>query len=267
MFIAWQAAIGAKAMLMLGWWFLGEGQIGHRLGGIFLFTPLFAPVLIGAFWEPELLCVLATVVVFAVPALCVIGIPYVVLKATEHRLALDAPASSERIGQFTVKQLMLVTLVAAIVLGLLRWAQQSQMNWAVIGLQFPLLVWVYPFVMCRGLLQMRWYPDVLFAVGVSAFVLALPAFTLSHSDVGYVALFVGTYTLTFTAHLLLIRGLGFRLVQYKPRFRYDSGIWFVDHEEPGIQFFDRPPQVWETMERVDIAGEKPIVFDAKGDSP
>lgn len=236
---AWQATLAAKAMLMLGWWFLGEGKMGHRLAGIFLFTPVIAPIVIAAFFEPEALCVLATVATFAIPALFMIGLPYAVLKGSDHRLALDAPASDEKVGQFTVRQLMLVTLVAAIVLGLLRWAQQSNMQWAVVGLQIPLLIWVFPFVMCRGLLQTRWYPDILFALGVMAFVLGLPAFTLSLDDVLNVAVFVGTYVLVFAGHLLLLRLLGFRLVQYKPTFRYDPGIWFVDPNEPGIQFFDR----------------------------
>src|SRR5436190_8090041 len=35
LFIAWQASLAAKAMLLLGWWFLGEGQLGHRLAGVF----------------------------------------------------------------------------------------------------------------------------------------------------------------------------------------------------------------------------------------
>jgi hypothetical protein len=134
---------------------------------------------------------------------------------------------------------MFVTLVAAIVLGLLRWAQQANIQWAGVVLQTPLLVWVFPLAMCRGLLQTRWYPDILFALGITAFVLALPSFTLSDEEVGYVAVFVGTYVFVFAGHLLLLRGLGFRLVQYKPVFRYDPEIWFVDHEEPGIQFFDQ----------------------------
>jgi hypothetical protein len=241
--IAWGACLAAKAMLMLGWWFLGEGKLGHRLNGVFLFTPVFAPFFIAAFWEPELLCGLATTIIFAAPVLCVIGLPYVVLKANEHRLARDAPPSQEKVGQFTVRQLMFVTLVAAIVLGLLRWAQQANLQWAVVALQTPLLMWVFPFVMCRGLLRTRWYPDILFAVGVSAFALALPLFTLSEEEVGEVALFVGTYVFIFAGHLLLMRGLGFRLVQYKPKFRYDPGIWFVDHEEPGIQFFEHKASI------------------------
>jgi hypothetical protein len=239
LFVAWGASVAAKGMLMLGWFFLGEGKLGHRLSGVFLFTPLFAPFVIGAFWELDLLCGLAATAIFATPVLCIVGLAYVVLKANEHRLARDAPASQERVGQFTVRQLMLVTLVAAIVLGLLRWAQQSNVQWASTALQIPLLIWVFPFVMCRGLLRPRWYPDILFAVGVTAFVLALPSFTLSAEEVGYVALFVGMYVFVYAGHLLLMRGLGFRLVQYKPTFRYDPGIWFVDREEPGIQFFDR----------------------------
>lgn len=239
LFIAWQAILAAKAMLMLGWWFLGEGQLGHRLAGAALFLPVFVPVMVAAYFEPELLCVLMTMAVFAVPVLFMVGLPYVVLKATDHRLARDAPASTEKVGQFTVRQLMLVTLIAAIVLGLLRWAEQSQMSWAVVGLQAPLLIWIYPFVMCRGLLQPRWYPDVLFAIGVTAFVLALPSFALSDEEVFRPALFVGTYTFVFTCHLLLLRWLGFRLVQYQPRFRYDPGISFIDQHEPGIVFLER----------------------------
>lgn len=234
--IAWGASLAAKAMLMLGWFFLGEGPLGHRLAGVFLFTPVVVPFVIGA---PELICLLAMTAIFAVPGMFVIGLSYAVLKGTDHRLARDAPASQEKVGQFTVRQLMFVTLVAAIVLGLLRWAQQSNMQWAVVGLQLPLLIWVFPFAMCRGLLQTRWYPDILFALGITAFVLALPSFTLSDEEVGYVALFVGMYVFVFAGHLLLLRGLGFRLVQYKLAFRYDPEIWFVDHEEPGIQFFER----------------------------
>jgi hypothetical protein len=236
--LAWGASLGAKAMLMLGWFFLGEGKLGQRLTGIFLFIPIIAPYVIGAFGDPTLLCILAMTVLFAVPVLFMLGLPYVLLKATDHRLARDAPVSHEKVGQFTVRQLMLVTFVAAIVLGLLRWAQQSDMQWAVVGLQLPLLVWVFPFVMCRGTLQTRWYPEILFAVGVTAFVLALPLFTLSHEEVGGVALFVATYVTIFAGHLLILRGLGFRMVQYKPAFQYDPGIWFVEDEEPGIQFFD-----------------------------
>ena len=239
LFIAWNASLASKAMLMLGWISLGEGKLGQRLTGILLFIPIVAPFLIGAFWEPELLCMLAMTLIFAVPVLFMVALPYVLLKATDHRLARDAPASQEKVGQFTVRQLMLVTLVAAVVLGLLRWAEQSKMQWAVVGLQLPLLVWVFPFVMCRGLLQTRWYPDILFALGVTGFVLALPLFTLSHEDVGGVAIFVCTYVAFFAGHLLMLRALGFRLVQYKPAFRYDPGIWFIENEEPGIVFFDR----------------------------
>jgi hypothetical protein len=237
--LAWLASLAAKAMLMLGWFFLGEGRLQHRLAGLALFTPILVPFLVAAFFSPEAICVLATTAIFAVPLLFALSLPYALLKGYDHRLARDAPANDERLGQFTVKQLMLVTLVAAIVLGLLRWAQQSNMQWAVVGLQLPLLVWVFPFAMCRGLLGQRWYPDILFALGVTGFVLALPAFTLSADDVGSVALFVGTYVAVYAAHLLLLRWLGFRLVQYKPRFRYDPGIYFVERDEPGIQFVER----------------------------
>ena len=237
--LAWLASLAAKAMLMLGWFLLGEGKFKQRLAGLALFTPIFVPFLIGAMFSPEAFCVLATTGIFAAPVLFALSLSYAVLKGYDHRLGRDAPANDEKLGQFTVKQLMLVTFVAAIVLGLLRWAQQSNMQWAVVGLQLPLLVWVFPFAMCRGLLQQRWYPDILVALGVTSFVLALPAFTLSADDVGGVALFVSVYVAVYAAHLLLLRWLGFRLVQYKPRFRYDPGIYFVERDEEGIEFVDR----------------------------
>ena len=237
--LAWLASQAAKAMLMLGWFFLGEGKLQHRVAGLALFTPILLPFLIAALFSPESICVLATTAIFAVPILFALSLPYAVLKGYDHRLARDAPASHEKVGQFTVRQLMLVTLVAAIVLGLLRWAQQSNMQWAVIGLQVPLLAWAFPFALCRGLLQARWYPDILFALGVTAFVLALPLFTLSSEEVGGVAIVVGTYVGVFAGHLLMLRAVGFRLVQYKPSFRYDPGIWFLEQEEPGIVFVDR----------------------------
>ena len=236
--ISWQAVLAAKAMLMLGWWFLGEGKFGRRLAGGLLFAPVLAPVLFATIFEPELFCILGGLAALAVPCVCIVGLAFVVLAAMEYRLALDAPIVKLRMGQFTVRQLMVVTLVASLVLGLLRWAHQANMSWAVIGLETPLLVWVYPFALCRGLLQPRWYPEVLFALGVTAYVLALPLFTLTQDDVGPVTLFVGVYALVFTSHLLLLRYLGFRLVQHYRRLRIDEGICFIDPCEPGITFVE-----------------------------
>jgi len=232
--IAWQATLGARAMLMLGWWFLGEGEVRHRVTGVALFAPLLAPPLVLAFFEPDVLCMLAMAILFAVPGAMIAGLPYVGLQLMDYRLARDAPPSEEKIGQFTVRQLMLITLVAAIVLGLLRWTQLAELNYALLGLLVPLLAWVYPPVACLGLLHERWYPRVVYAVGLTAWLLALPLFALPEQDAVNVMLFVGMYVVVFTGHLLLLRGLGFRLVKYRPRAYYDPGIVFIDPEDPGI---------------------------------
>jgi hypothetical protein len=249
--IAWQALLAAKLMLMLGWWFLGEGRFGHRLAGLLLFLPLLVPLLIGAFFDADVIGILAAIVFFGGPVLFIVGWPYLVLQLMEYRFARDAPRSTEKIGQFTVRQLMLITLVAAIVLGVLRWAQQANLSYAVVGLLLPLLGWVFPPVACLGLLHERWYPRVVYAAGLTAWLLALPLFALSNEDARLIVLFVGVYTLTFCGHLLLLRGLGFRLVNYRPRVYYDPGVIFIDPEEPGI--------VWVG----DGRGHSPAVSDAE----
>src|SRR5262245_34654278 len=69
--IAWQATLAARVMLMLGWWFLGEGEVQHRVAGAALFAPLLAPPLLFAIFEPEVLCVLGAMVIFVVPGVLI----------------------------------------------------------------------------------------------------------------------------------------------------------------------------------------------------
>jgi len=52
----------------------------------------------------------------------------------------------------------------------------------------------------------------LFAAGLTVYVVALPSFAVPGAGPG-MTLIIASYVLTFTAHLLLLRYLGFRLVQ------------------------------------------------------
>lgn len=204
--IAWIGFLAARAMLMLGWWFLGEGLLRHRLAGLLLFSLAAIPV-------TESALALAMFFLFLAPASVWTGMAFVVLSGLDYRLVRGVPAADEKVGQFTVRQLMLLTLIVAVVSALLRWAQQSERNPAIFaGLIWPLLAWVYPFVMSRGILRPKWYPEGLFAAGLTVYVLALPFFAL-RPGATYAMLIIASYTLTFAIHLLLLRFLGFRLVQ------------------------------------------------------
>jgi len=248
--IAWQAVLAAKFMLLLGWLWLGEGEWGHRAAGFLLFATLLVPLLVAGVIEPDILCVLVGMLVFGLPLAGLLSLPFMLLAAIDYRLARDVPpiAPKQR-RQFTVRQLMFVTLLAAVVMGLLRWAKIAELNYAVIGLQLPLLAWVFPAVITVGLFLPRLYPGGLYAAGLTAFLLALPSFTLPGEAAHGMTLFVGAYTLFFALHVLLLRGLGYRLTQTMPQL-YHPGIIFLNtpHDrgvvflatgrDPGVVFLD-----------------------------
>jgi hypothetical protein len=238
----WGATLAAKVMLMLGWVFLGEGTLQQRLiGGVLIFSPLLVPLGVAALFDGEPFCLLVSIVVLALPVGFLLGIPYLVLRVADFYLLRGVPPVKTRLGQFTVRQLMLVTLVVALVSGVLHWSLRAKGNGEMMWLLLPLLAWVLPFAAFRGCLQPRWYPEILFAAGLSVYVVALPIVTLRKEVFIEPLLFVVAYVGFFLGNLLVLRWLGFRLVQFFPGFRYDPGIWFIDSSEPGIVFLENEP--------------------------
>jgi hypothetical protein len=207
----WMGVLMAKFMLLMGWLFLGEGTRDQRLLGGLLFAPLLTPFL----FKPEALGLFLVVVMVGSPVAAILCIPNLLLYASDCRLRRDTPVVNEPRKQFTVRQLMVVTLVAAMTMGLTRWTIAAELHDVILLLQIPLLGWMAPLALTFGLLSPRWYPCLLYAGGTSVYLLAQSwlAFNSGRNAQPMMFLFVSTYLLFFAAHVLLMRWLGFRLLR------------------------------------------------------
>jgi hypothetical protein len=238
--IVWFAVLSARFLLLLGWLALGEGEWHDRATGLLSFGALLVPLFIGACFEPQILCVGLGMLLFVAVAGGFLSLPYLVLAASDYRLARDLPTveHSHR-GQFTVRQLMVVTLAAAIVLGLLRWASLAQLNNATAAVEALSLGFVFPLA-ATGLLLPRLYPWALYPAGLTAFLVVLPILTVHGEEAWIMALFATSYATFIVLHLVFLRQMGFRLTNQRPRRGYDPGITFLEQtlHNRGIVFVD-----------------------------
>jgi hypothetical protein len=237
---SWQGILLAKVLLLLGWFFLGSGPIQNRLSGLLVFAPLLLCLLImalppGGF--PEVLGFLFCISLLAIPGSFLVGLPYLLLRANDQRLVQGIVERVETRRQFTVRQLLLVTLAAAIVLGLLRAAGQVDPQSAMMASLFIVLPWLFPLLSCVGFLSRRWNKVTLGAAAVAAFQIALPLYAFDRERAWEPVIFVSCYTVFFACHLLLIRRLGFRLIDQR-RLRFTDEIKFIEPDGTGIAFLD-----------------------------
>lgn len=239
---AWTSVLAAKYMLLVAWLSLGEGTFQQRLMGGLLFAPVLLPMLLMSLAHEEAFCMLVGVLLMGVPMTAVLAMPFIVLRGNDFRLARDGELTVHKRKQFSIRQLMVLTLIAAVVMALLRWVSVAQLQYSVFGLQLPLLAWVFPAVAMAGLLLPRWYPWGLYALGATLFILALPVAALPAKDALVSLRSTGIYVLFFALHALLVRGLGFRLLHGPPKWYPDPGITFLSPpSEQGIVFLDASP--------------------------
>ncbi len=209
--VIWFPLFAARVMLLLGWWMLGEGTLAQRFSGILLFAPLLGTLLIRAYVNRVIIDDLILIFV-ALPFLC---FPYVFLPMSDCELTRDAPRIHESKPQFSLRQLMLLTLLIAVILGLLRWMRAEESRYGTYLFLGIIFCWFYPLVALFGFLRERLYPGAWYAIAATFFVIVLP---LTLEESGYVikeqaASFLAIYLFFIAGHILLLRYLGFRLVQ------------------------------------------------------
>lgn len=241
---AWSGIQSAKVMLLLGWFFLGSGQLQQRLWGLVVFAPLVLFALArGGF--SDVLGSLFCMSLVAIPGSYLVGLPYLLLRANDHRLMQGVVDLPQTRRQFTVRQLLVVTFAAAVVLGLLRLAGQTDPQVAMFATVLIVLPWAFPLLSCVGLLSLRWNNVTLSAICMATFQLALPMYVLERDQAAGPAVVIASYTLFFLSHVLLLRGLGFRLVEQR-LLRFPNEITFLEPDATGIQFVDgRRPERFE----------------------
>jgi hypothetical protein len=229
------AAFPAKFLLVLGWLILGDGRGVRRLWSVLLLLPTLA------LSQPDP-CGMVAKAFSAMILAALFCPPYLMLRARDYRLQRNAAPipPPRKHKQFSVAQLMQVTLVVAVVLGLLRLTpRHGSAGFDIAVLFFVLLIgWGASLALTVGLLSTRWFPYLLYAVGTVAYLLALPwvAFRDSGPVMDYFLCML-LFLAFFAGHVLLLRALGYRLAPYAELISCDSGILFVERRpEPGIIF-------------------------------
>jgi hypothetical protein len=227
--LAWLGMLGAKFVLLVGWTAMGEGSdYRSRAAAAFGLSPFVLPPLIVSLVALHLLPMLLGGIFLMVPLGLILALPYAMLIIQDYRLERDLQRADPPRKQFTVLQLMVTTFVVAVVLGVLRWMSHLERDEPILLVLAVTLGWGVPYALTPGLLSVRWYPWGVVAAGMFLFALALPLVG-SHERVRwYEVLVIASYLTFFAGHLLLLRLLGYRLVQGRLPWRPDPGIEFLD---------------------------------------
>ncbi len=201
----WQSLFAARVVLFLGWWIMGEGTARQRFAGILLFSPILGVFLLSS---SEPLAGLVCVFLSAILVIPYCSFPYLVY---DGKLTRDAPRVLENKTQLSLRQLMLLTFLIAMLLGLLRWIRETESLNVFFWLSGFVFSWMYPLLALLGFLRARLYPSAWYAVGATIFFIAVP-FSLKHHAF-FEAERLTVYLLFIAGHILLLRYLGFRLIK------------------------------------------------------
>ncbi len=210
----WLVVAAAKVMLLVGWLVLGEGTIVQRSAIFLVFAPLLSAVVIGKYDEPELVSGMFFFAFYASLVLPVLALPFLAARLSYIILTRNAPRISENKKQFTVRQLMLFTLLIAIALGSLRWIREAESLYPALQFFGGLFCWLYPMLALLGFLRVRFYPSALYALVATVFVIAIPLCLKqpAYGETMRVAGYNAIYLCFIAMHILLLRYFGYRLV-------------------------------------------------------